>query len=225
MNEREQSANELMEAWKSGGIRGRSGAVNSTDPLVTFLYILMRDYLPAGQVEKLMKEHVEPTAGDVSHFSNGWVAMHAIDVAGRLLGRTGAWEGAKTSFRTWMPMSDGELKHFLAGDRVQRFESGGSLDRPTAFRLLATLALHVEDELVWEIGDRVTRKLFMDDGTWDQQGDGCLFRSPLRHGEITAIEADDHGVTVYHVLWDRTPDRPPSTRRYYGHGFDREGTP
>jgi hypothetical protein len=34
------------------------------------------------------------------------------------------------------------------------------------------------------LGMRVTRKVFMDDGTWSRYGDGCLNRSPLKHGTV-----------------------------------------
>lgn len=33
-------------------------------------------------------------------------------------------------------------------------------------------------------GDRVTRTVFMDDGTWQKHGDKCLKNSPLKHGYV-----------------------------------------
>ena len=66
-------------------IRKRSGEVNSHDRLVGFLYILMREHLTAGEIESLMKEHVDPIPeGDEFVFSNGWLAEHAKDLAKRL---------------------------------------------------------------------------------------------------------------------------------------------
>jgi hypothetical protein len=42
----------------------------------------------------------------------------------------------------------------------------------------------------WLPGDRVTRLVFMDDGTWDRKGDDCLSKSPLRHGVVTHRSRD-----------------------------------
>lgn len=41
----------------------------------------------------------------------------------------------------------------------------------------------------WKIGDRVTRKKYMDDGTWNKLGDSCLDESPLKHGTIIKSDA------------------------------------
>ena len=60
----------------------RSGAVDSQDALVSFLYILIRDHLPAGVVEEIMLHQV--TGMEDSHFTNGWLANYAIDLAKRL---------------------------------------------------------------------------------------------------------------------------------------------
>lgn len=65
-------------------IRERSGNVDTSDPLVAFLYLLMRDHLPVGDVEGLVKD-VEMTADDsTAQLSNGWLAEHAKDLAARL---------------------------------------------------------------------------------------------------------------------------------------------
>jgi len=64
-------------------LRARSGSVNSTDPLVEFLYALMRDHLSAGKVERIMEEQVVGT-GTSSEYTNGYLAMYAQDVAARL---------------------------------------------------------------------------------------------------------------------------------------------
>lgn len=68
-------------------LRQRSGSVNSADPLVDFVYHLLRDHLPAGDVEKIMVERVFPEMrqGDtVSQFCNGYLANYAKDIADRL---------------------------------------------------------------------------------------------------------------------------------------------
>ena len=52
----------------------------SNDPLVSFLYSLLRDYLPAGEVEKLVQE----TTKDTTVFTNGYLAEYAKDLAERL---------------------------------------------------------------------------------------------------------------------------------------------
>jgi len=62
-------------------IQTRSGNITSEDPLVNFLYILMRDYLPTGVVERIVEEH---TYSDIASFSNGWLAEYAKDIALRL---------------------------------------------------------------------------------------------------------------------------------------------
>lgn len=62
-------------------LRERSGKIDSTDPLVSFLYILMRDHILVGEVEEIMLHHVD--YGN-SQFTNGWLAQYCIDVANRL---------------------------------------------------------------------------------------------------------------------------------------------
>lgn len=65
-------------------IRERSENVDSGNPLEVFLYLLIRDHLPAGEVEKLVKD-CELTAEDAkAQLSNGWLAEYAKDLATRL---------------------------------------------------------------------------------------------------------------------------------------------
>ena len=66
------------------GIRERSEKVDSQSVLVEFLYILMRDYLPCGEVEEIMKHHITISNGETNKFSNGWLANYAKDIAERL---------------------------------------------------------------------------------------------------------------------------------------------
>lgn len=62
-------------------LRERSGKVNSRDPFVMFLYVLMRDHIPSGIVEDIISKH---TYEEETEFSNGWLAKHAMDIAERL---------------------------------------------------------------------------------------------------------------------------------------------
>jgi hypothetical protein len=66
----------------TSSLRERSGSITSNDPLTAFLYLLVRDHLPLGIVEKVMKE-IGPDDLEM-HFTNGWLAMWADDVAVRL---------------------------------------------------------------------------------------------------------------------------------------------
>jgi altronate dehydratase len=69
-------------------LRERSGSVNCKNRLVEFLYILMRDHLPAGVVEGILQKHVSGCSGDgdtvENLYTNGYLANYATDVAERL---------------------------------------------------------------------------------------------------------------------------------------------
>lgn len=67
---------------ENDALHKRSGEVMDDDPLVRFLYLLMRDHLPTGVVEGLV--HSEDK---VIHFTNGFLARYAQDMAARLAGR------------------------------------------------------------------------------------------------------------------------------------------
>ena len=54
-----------------------------TDPLVTFLYILMRDKLPTGEVEKLVHD-AEQYKGQICIFSSSELAQYATSLCKRL---------------------------------------------------------------------------------------------------------------------------------------------
>ena len=56
----------------------------------------------------------------------------------------------------------------------------------------------------FDTGDRVTRPVFMDDGTWDIEGDVCLARSPLRHGVIWKRWLSPVNGWLFSVKWDDT---------------------
>lgn len=76
------------------GTRERSGEVTSNDPMVAFLYVLMRDHLPPGVVAELVNssqpEHRDVLVDDGQHlmtcfaFTNGWLARYAEDLVDRL---------------------------------------------------------------------------------------------------------------------------------------------
>lgn len=62
-----------------------SNNVITSDPLVSFLYELMRDHVVPGTVEKIVQEdrfHLEEKR-EIS-LSNGYLAQYAEDVAARL---------------------------------------------------------------------------------------------------------------------------------------------
>lgn len=63
--------------------------------LQAFLYILMRDELVAGKVEKIMRDHVEKTVGQEVHFCNQHLANYAEEIAQTLVASP-AEEIAKT---------------------------------------------------------------------------------------------------------------------------------
>ena len=70
----------LVPGEANTGLRLRSGQVNFDDRLTSFLYELMRDHLPAGKVEELVRNSADP---DVA-YTNGWLAQYANDLAKRL---------------------------------------------------------------------------------------------------------------------------------------------
>ena len=65
----------------------------------------------------------------------------------------------------------------------------------------------------WQGGERVTRELYLDDGTWMRCGDRCLAASPLRRGVVTRRDTERRdGVWV---KWDGEANE----RRYLDHGI------
>jgi hypothetical protein len=69
-------------------LRQRSGAVNNTNPLVAFLYDLMRDHVQPGVVEELVRDVTQHDHD--AQYCNGWLARYAEDLAKRLLDETKA---------------------------------------------------------------------------------------------------------------------------------------
>ncbi len=70
-----------MHEHENERLRKRSGEVDSSDPVVALLYILMRDHLPTGTVEEIVRLHC---TGPKVLFTNGWLAKYAEDLAARL---------------------------------------------------------------------------------------------------------------------------------------------
>ena len=69
----------------------------------------------------------------------------------------------------------------------------------------------------WMQGDRVTRVVFLDDGTWRREGDKCLSRSPLRHGTVVRRSTSRNDEVF--VLFD-----DGETLSYLDHGLDAESS-
>ena len=67
----------------------------------------------------------------------------------------------------------------------------------------------------WRAGDRVTREVVMDDGKWQRQGDKCLARSPLKHGEV--LKRSERRCDEILVRWDDGTERA-----YLEHGVQEE---
>lgn len=66
---------------KNDILREASGSVTINSKLVSFLYVLMRDHLPTGDVESLIRESEDDP--DVT-YTNGWLAKYAENLANRL---------------------------------------------------------------------------------------------------------------------------------------------
>ncbi len=61
-------------------LRTLSGSIDINSKLTSFLYELMRDYLPVGTVESIVRNSTDP---DVK-YTNGWLALYAANLAQRL---------------------------------------------------------------------------------------------------------------------------------------------
>lgn len=60
-------------------MRAASGRVDDSDPLATFFYLIMRDHLPSGVVEEVLRDSLGG-----GQFTNGWLAQYAQFCASRL---------------------------------------------------------------------------------------------------------------------------------------------
>ena len=94
------------------------------------------------------------------------------------------------------------------------------IELPADDKRLLLAAPHGSATRRWRDGERVTRELYIDDGTWMRLGDKCLPRSPLRHGMVTRRDKTRRdGVWV---IWD---DGDKIERLYLDHGLDAEESP
>ena len=68
----------------------------------------------------------------------------------------------------------------------------------------------------WQPGDRVTRTVYSDDGTWQREGDACLPYSPLYRGVVVrrSTDRDDEVVVVF--------DGTTTERCFLDHGLHVE---
>lgn len=60
-----------------------SGSIRSDDPLVVFLYDLMKLHLPAGTVAQLVRDATENRQG-TAEFTNGFLAQYAQFLAAEI---------------------------------------------------------------------------------------------------------------------------------------------
>jgi len=85
MNDIKPDLRSISDKERHKKMRKRSGDVTSRSKLVSFLYILMRDHLPAGEVEDIMLHDVDVLPKDENcSYTNGWLARYAEDLAKRL---------------------------------------------------------------------------------------------------------------------------------------------
>jgi len=60
--------------------------VKSSQPdLLCFLYVLLRDYMTFGQIEEIMKNHVELSKGAPREYSQDHMAVYAQSLVDRLV--------------------------------------------------------------------------------------------------------------------------------------------
>ena len=72
----------LKQKQRINELRQVSGTTSNDSQLVCFLYLLMRDHLPTGTVEKILKDVNKPKEN--VQYTNGWLAKYAQDVADEL---------------------------------------------------------------------------------------------------------------------------------------------
>lgn len=79
-------------------LRAATGEVDDTRPVVGLLYDLMRDHLPVGDVERLVRDSEAIGPANVCLFTNGLLANYARLLADRLGVHVGV-EGAEKDAR------------------------------------------------------------------------------------------------------------------------------
>lgn len=64
-------------------LRQASGTVSTTDPFAAFLYVLIKDYLPANKLEEALIK-VRGVMPGLLVFNNGWFGRYALDLKNKL---------------------------------------------------------------------------------------------------------------------------------------------
>jgi hypothetical protein len=64
-------------------LREKSGLISTTDPLAVLLYVLIKDYLTAQQMEDMLAKVKETMPGTVV-FNNGWLGKYALELKGQI---------------------------------------------------------------------------------------------------------------------------------------------
>lgn len=68
-----------------------------------------------------------------------------------------------------------------------------------------------------QIGDKVSRPIFLDNGVWHQLGDKCLKHSPKRFGTIVGFDTKYDKDDLLIVQFDDKKEI------FFHHGVDKEG--
>lgn len=58
----------------------------TNDRLAMFLYLLLRDKLPAGEIEDVIKKLPNAPPGDVGILSNGFIGDYAVELSAQIRG-------------------------------------------------------------------------------------------------------------------------------------------
>lgn len=104
-------------------LREDSGAVDDTDPFVSLLYSLLRDYVCAGDLEDLVQEIEGAVAQGsyVTQYTNGYLAKYARNLVRRLQGAPFPMDEAR-----WRALSDAQRLALIQSACV----GCGTLDKP-----------------------------------------------------------------------------------------------
>jgi hypothetical protein len=73
----------------------------------------------------------------------------------------------------------------------------------------------------WQVGDRVMREIYLDNGMWAVKGDACL-PGPLKRGRVVSSSVGDRGDVLYTVEWepyDGCESRHLRQGRFLAHGL------
>ena len=123
-------------------LREESGAVTYSDPLTAFLYDLMRDHLPAGVVEKMIRENVDNEQECI--FTNGWLAKYAHNLAERI-------NNSK------LIHLQKELENVFEGEEKVRDEKAKEANKKQAFQVygIDSPSKTIEDDILSQLQDKI----------------------------------------------------------------------